>query len=668
MLSRPQGVGTTAPDPAARDTTIVHAAIHPAIGVARVGNSASEYLIGPETPEPPPAGTAYRDASGALKRQAARFRIYGYNAAGEVVRELTADSASIRWTVHVANRKAAWYQWAMALDVPEAAALKLPLRNAKVEGADRASLVIDGGPRIIAGKDTSGKGHSFTGLFMGVEVYLGELRTDAAGRLVFLGGRGVSATPTGSPIYDPADPMTFINADGWYDDTSDGPVTAEVSIEGRAVPVAPAWVITAPPNYAPAAFAVRTLYDLLLDLFVAAGQLPAPSGVSFADDVYPILRRLSLLQWVNRGFATQFGWGGRYPFEDPAFMARLARKPGAAQEDREAELRRQVLNSFRPPEPTDNNALPWPWIYGDAMDVPPAATPRQNASVSALQYRSLQAWAAGQFEADHDPARARPGDLSQVPLEQQPATLDRAALEFCLADAFHPGCEVTWPIRHLTLFDQPFRIRHRPAGVAEPDYGPTLTPAIALSPEGPLQAQGPGDLTRWMGLPWQADTAFCRSGYSSKYDPYIPTFWPARVPNQVLTAEAYAIVLDRSLPLAERANAFAGRALWTRAIDAIGPEPDKRMEHMVEIFGDLGVVEPRDGPSDDAAFPAVMMVESTVTPPVPPAPPAPVPSLAAPALHPEAALRQAALRETGEATAEQVESWPRPVHHPKTGA
>src|SRR6202521_3621424 len=409
MLSRPQGVGTTAPDPAARDTTIVHAAIHPAIGVARVGNSASEYLIGPETPEPPPAGTAYRDASGALKRQAARFRIYGYNAAGEVVRELTADSASIRWTVHVANRKAAWYQWAMALDVPEAAALKLPLRNAKVEGADRASLVIDGGPRIIAGKDTSGKGHSFTGLFMGVEVYLGELRTDAAGRLVFLGGRGVSATPTGSPIYDPADPMTFINADGWYDDTSDGPVTAEVSIEGRAVPVAPAWVITAPPNYAPAAFAVRTLYDLLLDLFVAAGQLPAPSGVSFADDVYPILRRLSLLQWVHRGFATQFGWGGRYPFEDPAFMARLARKPGAAQEDREAELRRQVLNSFRPPEPTDNNALPWPWIYGDAMDVPPAATPRQNASVSALQYRSLQAWAAGQFEADHAPARARPG-------------------------------------------------------------------------------------------------------------------------------------------------------------------------------------------------------------------------------------------------------------------
>jgi anthranilate phosphoribosyltransferase len=47
-----------------------------------------------------------------------------------------------------------------------------------------------------------------------------------------------------------------------------------------------------------------------------------------------------------------------------------------------------------------------------------------------------------------------------VPLGEQPAMLDRAALEFCLADAFHPGCEITWPIRHTTMFMAPFRIRH----------------------------------------------------------------------------------------------------------------------------------------------------------------------------------------------------------------
>src|SRR5581483_2471268 len=62
------------------DTTIVRAAIHPAIGVARVGDSQDEFFIGPEVSRPciqPPG--FYRDATGALKRQAARFRVYGLN-------------------------------------------------------------------------------------------------------------------------------------------------------------------------------------------------------------------------------------------------------------------------------------------------------------------------------------------------------------------------------------------------------------------------------------------------------------------------------------------------------------------------------------------------------------------------------------------------------------
>jgi hypothetical protein len=52
----------------------------------------------------------------------------------------------------------------------------------------------------------------------------------------------------------------------------------------------------------------------------------------------------------------------------------------------------------------------------------------------------------------------------------------------------------------------------------------------------------PGGISRWMAVPWQCDTASCRSGYDKADDPYVPTFWPARVPNQVLTAEDYAIV------------------------------------------------------------------------------------------------------------------------------
>lgn len=658
------------PYPPGKDTRVVRAAIHPAIGVARVGNSPRDFFIGPEViaPEPLEPG-AYRDCDGALKRQAARFRIYGYNAAGEVVGELTADKADIRWTAHVANRKAAWYQWTMALDVPEAAGSKVPLRNAKVAGAQRDGLIIDGGPRSIAGKGTHGAEYQFRGTFQGAGVYLGEIQTDAAGRLLFLGGHGVSASPSASPIYDPSQENAFINADGWYDDISDGPVTAEVNIEGRGIPTEPAWMVTAPPNYGPDVIGVRTLYDLLLDLYIEAGWAVFPRRISFRDDVYPILHRLTNLQWVNRGFAVQFGRGGPNDFEDPEYLAKLSRDPAAGGFDIYKELRRQVLNSFRNPEGTDNNPLPWPWIYGDAMDIPPAATPRQNASISPTQFQILRAWAAGQFEPDWDQPRQVPRSIDQVPLADQPAMLDRAALEFCLADAFHPGCEVTWPIRHLSMFSSPFRIRHRPAGEPEPDYGPTLTPEIALSRGGPLHAQGPGDLSRWMGLPWQADTGFCRSGYDTDYDPFVPTFWPARVPNQILTEPNYRIVVDPGEPRERRIAAYTARMVWTAPLTG---SVAGQMEQMVRIFGDMGLVEVRPGVPDDPDFPPTMMVAAFGPGVQPPVPPAAAPAVAAPrvapavaAEEPRQALRRQATLDAGWESEEQKVKAPLPVKHPR---
>src|SRR4249920_2127811 len=103
------------------ETKIVRAAICPAIGIARVGNSESEYFLAPEVADPPPETPGfYRDPTGALKRQSARFRVYGLDAAGRAVTELTADNAEIRWTVHLANKKSAWYQFQIALDIPEA--------------------------------------------------------------------------------------------------------------------------------------------------------------------------------------------------------------------------------------------------------------------------------------------------------------------------------------------------------------------------------------------------------------------------------------------------------------------------------------------------------------------------------------------------------------------
>jgi len=90
--------------------------IHPAIGVARVGNS-EEFFVGPENPGVPAnwdSGTrkfkAFKDAQGRILRQAARFRIFQFDDGGNPVKELTlADGVTIEWRVHVANRKAAFF-------------------------------------------------------------------------------------------------------------------------------------------------------------------------------------------------------------------------------------------------------------------------------------------------------------------------------------------------------------------------------------------------------------------------------------------------------------------------------------------------------------------------------------------------------------------------------
>lgn len=180
---------------------IVRAAIHPAIGIARVGNAPAEYFIAPEVPDPEPQEPGfYKDPAGAVKREVARFRVYGYNATGEVVAELTADNADIRWTAHLVNKKSAWYQFQLALDIPDASLARASeLRNKEITGDLRKDLVIDPGPLGISGKNTSGADFHFRdGKFMGKEVYLGELRTDEDGRLLVFGGFGASAPTTAS--------------------------------------------------------------------------------------------------------------------------------------------------------------------------------------------------------------------------------------------------------------------------------------------------------------------------------------------------------------------------------------------------------------------------------------------------------------------------------------
>jgi L-Lysine epsilon oxidase N-terminal/L-lysine epsilon oxidase C-terminal domain len=583
---------------------IVSARIHPGIGIARIGDSADEFVIGPEVIGAP--ATGMRDAGGALKRQAARFRVYGIDENGDVVDELTSDTAEIKWTVHVANRKAAWYRFITALDIPEAANTQCALRNSTVKGQDRQRLVIDPGPKSIAGPSRSGDAQLRLdgGTFKDVAVSLGELRTDDRGRLLVLGGHGRSESPGDAPLYIPADRGSFNNADDWFDDTSDGPVTAQVSIDGRAIPVEGAWVVVAPPDYAPDVVGWRTMADLLTDLYVENGWLPKPTVVRFHADVLPILQRLTNLQWVNAGFAAMFGWGRPMDFDDPGFIDRLAAPPAGS--DPHRELRHTLFNAFRALTSKVHEPRLWPWIYGDAFGSFGHASPRNSLALPQLQAWILSEWAAGRFQRDQP--QPAPSGLDQMPVAEQPATLDRAALTYCLADAFHPGCELTWPMRRLSLYASAFRIQQRAADDPEPDLGPKLNQTNALGLNGPLYAQPPGGLTRWMALPWQGDTAFCRSGYQPEFDPYLPTFWPARVPNQVLTQDDYQIATDTSQPREARIDAYNRREKWLRAFDH--EDVPQAMQQMVDYFGWLGVIEAREGVPDDPELAPVMLVEN----------------------------------------------------------
>jgi hypothetical protein len=153
---------------------IVKARINPAIGIARVGNS-EEYFIGPELPYPtdPPEG-GYRDKQGRLKRQAALFHIYGYDEEDNIVAELTqSGDTTIEWTVHVANKKAAWYDFDVALDLPEAVQEQSARRNAEFQGTARKQLVIDPGEQSISGPEQ--ESDPLEGTFIGEPVSLGEL-------------------------------------------------------------------------------------------------------------------------------------------------------------------------------------------------------------------------------------------------------------------------------------------------------------------------------------------------------------------------------------------------------------------------------------------------------------------------------------------------------------
>ena len=141
------------------------------------------------------------------------------------------------------------------------------------------------------------------------------------------------------------------------------------------------------------------------------------------------------------------------------------------------------------------------------------------------------------------------------------------------------------------------------------NWGQLLSTNIALQEGGPLAASGPGTLTRWLGVPWQTDEASCLSGYDpSTYLP-LPSFWAARVPNQVLSMDSFKRLSHDDVPTGQRLKHFDYRQDWLRDF---GTSYTTKINSMIAKWHYLGIVTQQESPGStaDGLLPETYWVET----------------------------------------------------------
>jgi hypothetical protein len=562
--------------------------IHPAIGIARLGNSPDSFYIAPERTGAPPIDcgpdgvpitvngveqpvTQYKDSENRIRRQAARFRIYVYDernkdgrevkigdtvtAAGRSGQLFTGTLADIQWTVYLANKKSSWYEF-QQLDGEHGYSGSHPLRNADITDVSRRQkLIIDPGPRSVSWANPASRTDAFAkGTSPGSpESFppdditphpistLGQLLSttgsDGHNRLLVLGGLGNSGSAkrgVGEPSI-----QHYANNDGWFDDTSDGPVQAALvmnvtAIDGvqappnmtQSFPVdSPAWVITGYPRYAPQIVDIVTMDDLVYDVAVrnfnyapllySNGQYNSNYYPYFWRDIWPILRRPFSYEFVadvdsmNGADPHQTGKksGGNF---DPTLLS----VPPHAGEDpgdrKNRAYRRMFLWDVLRKAGQENRiyserAVPgrifylMPLLCGDnplSNDIP-----SKFLRLTDTMLFLLHQWAEGKF------VNEKLEDIADPPLPEA-AALDRGVLGNALGGAFCPGGEACWIMRNPAIYSAAYRINPFPS----PAPGSLSQPIVLSDADTPASISNglePGDLTKYSAVPWQADFNEC---------------------------------------------------------------------------------------------------------------------------------------------------------------
>lgn len=438
--------------------------IHPGIGVARVGPSRAGYFFAGEAEGEPgfeindqgeeTAFSGFKDASMFMRRQGVRFRVFEYlsdevTGQEQFSREITADDAQITWTVRLAATKAAMFQQKGITYEGEVTLIQGDVpRN---EGEPPASLRTEILLQISGASFMPPEGTATLGEIRGRPIYLGEARTDAKGRLVVLPGWGDAFNWSDASGTDP-ELVDYYDNPGWYDDIADGSVDATVAI-GGAEPVAAqgAWVITAPPDFAPDTMAVTTLHDIALE--GAGASLPNP--LTFPQDIQPLLERAAGLAQTND---VQDKWWN---------LKSLMRTLDGISDNSDAARQKRI-------------AIAESFEDGCAVMAKYSLTKRQQQIVA--RYRS------GEFQTLADAGRRPP-----TPAEE----LDRAALDRCVGGGFLPGIEAGHTLRLPGIFSSLGR----------------LTRGEFTDWDGTRRTLAPGLLSGRMACPWHADFMQCKGAW-----------------------------------------------------------------------------------------------------------------------------------------------------------
>ncbi|MBL4692772.1 MAG: LodA/GoxA family CTQ-dependent oxidase [Magnetovibrio sp.] len=538
------------------------------------------------TEDTPIDSSDFRDAEEKVVRQAARYRIYAYDTGQDTYpstdpgREVKIgdkigdkEIVDIVWTVHLANKKNNAYTIESANGIDEGVVAYEdghvpPIRNPEygdeLSNEERLKqLVIDAGPRAIKSSkgaaspvefnattacchaEQSGKISeipdypvSFPSDYFEMYNYdgpietLGQLQIESdTGRLIVTGGygkvSGIKVNGKEPPLKDAVD------NDGWFDDTSDGPVNAVIVFDDQTTSsVVGGWFSETDPGYAPQTRNVVSVWDdtfntwveeldLVPDLY-SDGKYNPSYQVSFLGEVLPVFYAALLQRW-NTNFASKAINGHNH-------MAQITFKDNP---------KVQIPNFkslIRDPNVSEENdvGVKMPLALGDAM--------KRFLAVSKTQYFMLMQWFDGKC------------------IEDEPAmgggeTLDRVVMENLLGGRYSPGIDLGFIVRDVHLFKVnwkgetgPFRINEEPLDYSKVRKGKPFL-GVGYLPLRTAMVQ-PGDLGKFLSQPWHTDYNSCaihQTDPNPNNDNTLYWSWPAQRPVQVFPASLCAYDVDKKV-------------------------------------------------------------------------------------------------------------------------